>query len=318
MQNLESFPKWIKEISRFCKVKNSFVLTGNIYDEYLYDRLYNLESYLNAFLTEKEHYKKVVLYEPWGKFKGLGNFKYTEPQNGETSLDDAYKIIEKLFKETKEKKEPISIIVNYSSRMKDLSKKEQDKFFYKIFKLLKNSTPILFEDNVMRYNLLIFVAEKENDLPVWFTLDNYLVKILPIPKPFEVDRKKIAEFVLNFFPDYKDLDENKKSEILKTFVSQTSGLHTKDIKAIVQLGKEEKLGSVEILEAIRRYKIGVSENLWATIDKEKIKNAENILRGRVKGQEKAISLAARSIRSCLLYTSPSPRDGLLSRMPSSA
>ena len=25
-----------------------------------------------------------------------------------------------------------------------------------------------------------------------------------------------------------------------------------------------------------------------------------------------------SIRSCLLYTSPSPRDGLLSRMPSSA
>ena len=26
----------------------------------------------------------------------------------------------------------------------------------------------------------------------------------------------------------------------------------------------------------------------------------------------------RSLRSCLLYTSPSPRDGLLSRMPSSA
>ena len=26
----------------------------------------------------------------------------------------------------------------------------------------------------------------------------------------------------------------------------------------------------------------------------------------------------KSIKSCLLYTSPSPRDGLLSRMPSSA
>ena len=28
--------------------------------------------------------------------------------------------------------------------------------------------------------------------------------------------------------------------------------------------------------------------------------------------------AVRSFQSCLLYTSPSPRDGLLSRMPSSA
>ena len=33
-----------------------------------------------------------------------------------------------------------------------------------------------------------------------------------------------------------------------------------------------------------------------------------------KGQQVGIS----SIKACLLYTSPSPRDGLLSRMPSSA
>ena len=32
----------------------------------------------------------------------------------------------------------------------------------------------------------------------------------------------------------------------------------------------------------------------------------------------AIHLASQMIRFCLLYTSPSPRDGLLSRMPSSA
>ena len=31
-----------------------------------------------------------------------------------------------------------------------------------------------------------------------------------------------------------------------------------------------------------------------------------------------ISTAASVMRDCLLYTSPSPRDGLLSRMPSSA
>ena len=32
----------------------------------------------------------------------------------------------------------------------------------------------------------------------------------------------------------------------------------------------------------------------------------------------AVKAARAAFRSCLLYTSPSPRDGLLSRMPSSA
>ena len=37
-----------------------------------------------------------------------------------------------------------------------------------------------------------------------------------------------------------------------------------------------------------------------------------------KGQQKLLSSLRLQIESCLLYTSPSPRDGLLSRMPSSA
>ena len=298
MKNIENFPKWVKEISRFCKVKNSFVLTGNIYDAYLYEDelIENIEEYLGKFLVEKEHYKKIVSYEPLEGFKGLEDFNYDEVSQ---TLDSAYEVIEKLFLETEKEEgnEPIAIIINYTSRIKDIAQKDQDIFFYKIFKLLKNLEPLLFDDNTMRYNLVIFIAEKENDLPVWFTLDNYLVKTLSIPKPFETDRKKIAEVVLNiFFPDFKDLEESKKLEVLKTFVSQTAGLHTKDIRAIVQLGKEEKISSVEILEAVRRYKIGVSENLWATIDKGKIKNAENILRQRVKGQEKAITATARSMK----------------------
>ena len=36
------------------------------------------------------------------------------------------------------------------------------------------------------------------------------------------------------------------------------------------------------------------------------------------GREGAIEAASGEVESCLLYTSPSPRDGLLSRMPSSA
>ena len=38
----------------------------------------------------------------------------------------------------------------------------------------------------------------------------------------------------------------------------------------------------------------------------------------IKKTEKRVGHSLVCLRSCLLYTSPSPRDGLLSRMPSSA
>ena len=38
----------------------------------------------------------------------------------------------------------------------------------------------------------------------------------------------------------------------------------------------------------------------------------------VRAEFQVMSLASMNMKDCLLYTSPSPRDGLLSRMPSSA
>src|SRR5680860_414149 len=56
----------------------------------------------------------------------------------------------------------------------------------------------------------------------------------------------------------------------------------------------------------------------AKIERPKL---EEVLRQLRKGDELIVwklDRSGRSIRDCLLYTSPSPRDGLLSRMPSSA
>ena len=63
----------------------------------------------------------------------------------------------------------------------------------------------------------------------------------------------------------------------------------------------------------------VSDSGWAT-DKEfdRMKFAKPINEGWLYSKDKnSIKLFA-SYDNCLLYTSPSPRDGLLSRMPSSA
>ena len=54
-------------------------------------------------------------------------------------------------------------------------------------------------------------------------------------------------------------------------------------------------------------------------DKIKCKRIEiTIKSNRVRSFEELKSIIENDIKTCLLYTSPSPRDGLLSRMPSSA
>ena len=45
---------------------------------------------------------------------------------------------------------------------------------------------------------------------------------------------------------------------------------------------------------------------------------EKALLEHVQSEASFVTEAARHLMDCLLYTSPSPRDGLLSRMPSSA
>ena len=63
-----------------------------------------------------------------------------------------------------------------------------------------------------------------------------------------------------------------------------------------------------------------SFDITSTVDLQEVDNAVNQARKEVaqrydfKGSRAAIELN----QNCLLYTSPSPRDGLLSRMPSSA
>ena len=72
--------------------------------------------------------------------------------------------------------------------------------------------------------------------------------------------------------------------------------------------------------AKRKFKVYPSAyaNAYASkICAGKIKDPSGVKRKDFKGPKPSKAMGG-SIKPCLLYTSPSPRDGLLSRMPSSA
>ena len=63
---------------------------------------------------------------------------------------------------------------------------------------------------------------------------------------------------------------------------------------------------------------GVGKHSLQSVNKKSVVSAVNVVDGGSGYENKKRTTQVAGINTCLLYTSPSPRDGLLSRMPSSA
>lgn len=81
------------------------------------------------------------------------------------------------------------------------------------------------------------------------------------------------------------------------------------MNAIVQLGRNEDLRVDEIAAAVRRYKVGVTDDPWKRLDRNKITNAEHFIRSRVKGQEHAIAHMLDIIKRAVTGIGRSPTNG---------
>ena len=92
-----------------------------------------------------------------------------------------------------------------------------------------------------------------------------------------------------------------------------------------QLNEDESISYLEIdNEEVKNNQINNLKKIKNSRDESEVQKILNELRIAAKEKNKnLLALAVKAARAratlgCLLYTSPSPRDGLLSRMPSSA
>jgi len=285
----ENLPKWAKEILRFSSVNPQFILFGNIYDIYPFPKgdTYipkTLNKFLGSLFVEKGGYKSVVEFIPLEGFKTLEREKQNINEKS-IVLREVYENVEKLVNS----ETPTAIILNFSSRLPELGGEgDYEEFMYKLFKLSLEAKP---KGNPPLYNVIVILVEKDNDMPAWYTLENPRIRNIPIPKPDIEIRRWIAKSLINKFEGWDEIDDKRKKEVVETFVDLTNGMYAKEMLAIVQLSKKENLKIEEIGEAVRRYRVGITENPWSKIDREKLLNAESIIKQRVIGQDKAVRKA---------------------------
>ncbi|MBC8953456.1 AAA family ATPase [Xenorhabdus sp. PB62.4] len=102
-------------------------------------------------------------------------------------------------------------------------------------------------------------------------------------------RRALAPTLLRSLPDFEQVADDEYTALLNDFIDETEGLLLLDLTAIVQLARLENVPVMRISDAVRRYKVGITEDPWQKIDKDKIRNAYNIIQRRVKGQYHAVT-----------------------------
>ncbi|GEM72672.1 chaperone [Sphingomonas aquatilis NBRC 16722] len=300
--------RWVRDLTRFLPLKSQFVLTGNVRD--LQIRVIDgravaapIADVITSTLAEAG-YAEVVHYDPLKGFTVLSRPNGTQtdgdallrrlgltPSNGRAQAgpDVFGATLEKIVAL---KGEPIALVADFASRMivrsDALSPAEQQLFTRALILSQTARARPSGPERSPRYNTVIWIAEKEGDLPDWLTIDNPRVRHVPIAPPDRAARSAVAPSLVKTLPGARDAEAEVLEDAVRSLVDATEGMLLVDLNAVAQLARAEKVAVTDIGEAVRRYKVGVTEDAWLKIERRKIRDGADIIRRRVAGQDHAV------------------------------
>ena len=303
-------PRWLQDLERFLPLKSQFVLSGNVRDL----QATELEpgtvvpQSLIATLSDalrRFGYAHVVLFDPMSGFQVVQGPSQTEqatdhvllglgltPANGRApgGLDLLSTALER---HASSQEAPVALIVDSASqliaRTESLTAAEHHLFTRALVLSHQARSRPIGEARRPTYNSVVWVVDKEGDLPDWLLVGNPRVRHIPVAKPDQLSRRALASGLLSPLEGYSTADDGAKAKAVSSFVESTEGLLLLDMRAIATLAFVEGLPLAKVSDAVRRYKVGVTQDPWLRIDREKIRRADAFVRGRVKGQQEAVT-----------------------------
>lgn len=303
--------KWHQELDQFIEIKSTFLMEGNIYDMQTYPtKIENEEIRWDLMFLDNYvyHYLKDVGYENVVFYNHIDGF-YNEFNKDEidqfcniaklgkpSGKDNAVKVemcqAADIIRSVNQNREHLSAIVlmmasRYVLSADNVSENERD-FYTKIMMSGLKKTQIKTGYG-FKNNLIFIVCEKSNDIPVWLYLDNPMVKVLKINEPDKATRELFIDTQIKFFTGDKEYSEDDLKKYKEDFVELTDGFKNLELNALKLLCKKQNIAIENIKDAIHLYKYGIKDNPWAELPVEIFEDAEQIIRKRVKGQDRAVS-----------------------------
>ena len=324
-------PRWLRDLLRFVPLKSQFVLSGNVRDQHLCEvgpgqmtALPLIQAVTTELLTYG--YGHVIGYDLVSGFRAMsqvGAPKASAPeimgQLGLTAGHDGtapagLEVFTSVLGTLKNwTGEPVALIVDFASRLivrtDSLSLTEHCAFTSALVLAQTATTRPAGAQRRPFFNTVVWIVDREGDLPDWLLIGNPRIRHIPVAKPDIRARLHWATSLVRGLSGFRETPPEDVHGAIATFAEQTEGLLLADMSAIAQLGKQEGLGISEIGDAVRRYKVGVTEDPWARIPRGKISRGAEALRKRVKGQDHAVTFALDIIKRAITGVGGAGRGG---------
>ena len=309
MEQVNKSARWLRDFERFLPLKSQFVLSGNVRDLQVVEVQPGVVTAqpLNqcvATALKRAGYAHTVLFQPLagfsvltvpGETSGAGVTLLQElglAAEGAQGRAGAELLAGALERIVRRQGEPIALVVDFAARLltrpNDLSAAEHHLFTQALVLSQQAAPRPVGADRRPFFNTLLWIVEKEGDLPDWFIVGNPRLRHIPVPRPDNRARRALAPALLKPLAGAVQATSESMKKALDKFVDDTEGMLLLDVNSISVLARVEGVPLDKIADAVRRYKVGVTEDPWLQIGREKIRNAESFIRQRVKGQPAAV------------------------------
>lgn len=317
----EYIPKWHRELEIFDKIKPIIILEGNVLDKYQYPvdgsvpkgTILRLVEYLHYYFKDAG-YRNIVFYDNIRGFYNNCEDGYLQHFSELIGVPYEDQHIRADFKGRNgtasghvrtaltQNKEATAVIMDFASRYiaspSNMEQSEIDSFTI-LQQASMEAKDVRTEANGILKNLLIVLANKVNDIPAWFYLDNPNVKTILLRTPSKEEREQLVKGVNfpSFFAgdiyveEYGYFQEHPEEleKIQDKFVGITEGFSFTELNGLRRLSKNQRIHIKNMCDVVDLYKFGIKENPWNSLDYTEIKNAYTDFQKRVKGQNIALT-----------------------------
>lgn len=301
-------PRWVRDLTRFLPLKSQFVLTGNVRDLQIRDVggvavAAPISDVLGAALFEAG-YADVIRYDPVVGFALLpradgssGDADALFARLGLTCSNGRASAGAELFTTTLERLvgldgAPVALVADFASRLvvrQDALSQQEQSLFTRALVLSQSAEPRpVGPGRAPRYNSVIWIAEREGDLPDWLMIDNPRLRHIPVAPPDRAARAAVAPSLIRGLPGAREAGQDAVDAAIADLVDSTEGMLLVDLSAVAQLARGEGVALHDVSEAVRRYKVGVTEDAWRKIERGRIRGGADAIKRRVIGQDHAV------------------------------
>lgn len=329
----DRLPRWARDIDESLAVRSQFVLWGNIRD------VFPLETSGETLLVpvreclwrtlSRSGYECLVVYDP---IDGLSvfphdpttlevihdvlNIQLKDDGGSEVTLECLQQYLRVVSNGSDRR---LAFVIDYGSRIVEDPEHLSDphrEFFAFCEKMSHTATPVTSggDRSTPLYNPIIWLLDREGDLPSWLVGGNRMIRSVAIPLPNYGERAESARSLMTSFLDHETFDEESRAALVETFAALTEGMMLSSMIEITRLARDRQIGLGELPDAVRSYKVGILESPWRReYLRDRIMSGERELSRRILGQRAAITRCLDILKRSVMGLSGAQAAGGASR-----